>query len=431
MTDTKKKGGFGRSFALRLGIVFAALGFCALIATGVFFVLDEDETATGDATTVSPTATATPSTEPTERPTRKPTPTQPSITPNPSSVPIGGDQPGGPVPDIEGNIPENVNAGPEMATLQGELAALIEEYRQASGTDTAIAVTDLQTGEQISVNGNKAHKTGCVINFYALLAAVSEFQAGNASPWTNASNIKEGIGGSHPPFVRAFLQNYFGSDTAGIQRASEMMAAMGLIVTDYDHVPYYGGEDPPPNIATALETNLVLTKLWKGEIFNPEWTDYTMSVLNDGYYYVAYILPKYLPWHTTVGHKIGYFWDYDGWVNNDIGIVQFTGSDGLEKAYAISYYSQHAPSEYAGYSFGARLSLKVWNTMGPKYGSYVIPDVPYIPPVTSPPTPEPTPAPTPAPTAVPTPAPTAPPTPSPSPTPSRSPSPTPSPTITP
>lgn len=433
MTDSNTGGGFGRSFALRLGVVFAALSFFALIAFGAILLLDQDEAATGSATTVSPTATVSP--RPTAKPTQKPsaTVTPLQVTPNPSDVPAGGDQPSGPLPDVEGNIPENVNAGPEMIALQGELASLIDQYRQISGIDTAIAVTDMQTGETISVGGNTVHKTGCVINFYALLAAVSEFQQGNASPWTNTTNIKEGIGGSHPPFVRAFLQNYFGTDLAGIARAQELMASWGLTITTYDHVPYYGlSENPPPNIATALETNLILQKLWKRELFNEEWTNYTIDVLNDGYAYVAYIIPKYLPWNTEVGHKIGYFWDYDGWVNNDIGIVQFTGSDGLEKAYAISYYSQQAPSEYAGYSFGARLSLKVWNTMGPKYGAYAMPDVPYIPPATQPPAP-PTEPPTDTPTPPPTPAPTAAPTPSPSPTKSPSPTPTlsPSPTVSP
>jgi hypothetical protein len=409
-----------------LALVFATLTFFALAAFGAILLLDEDDTATGDATTASPSRTATVTPAPTAKPTRKPTATpEPTVTPNPSDIPAGGEVPGGQVPDVHGNIPENVNVGPEMSALQQELASLINQYKQQSGTDAAVAVTDLQTGETISVNGNAAHKTGCVINLYGLLAAVSEFETGAASPWSNASNIKEGIGGSHPPFVRAFLQNYFGSDTAGIARARELMAELGLVITTYDHVPYYGGEDPPPNLATALESNKTLAAIWNRQLFNDEWSQYTIDVLNDGYYYVAYILPKYLPWSATVGHKIGYHWDFDGWVNNDIGIVQFTGSDGQQKAYVISYYSQYAPSEYAGYSFGARLSLKVWNTMGPKYGASAMPDVPYIPPVTPPPTPEPTP------TEVPTPEPTQPPTPAPTPTPKPTKSPTPSPTRSP
>jgi hypothetical protein len=173
--------------------------------------------------------------------------------------------------------------------------------------------------------------------------------------------------------------------------------------------------------------------LWRGELFDSTWTAYTLDVLRDSFAYVDYILPKYLPWNATVGHKIGYFWDYDGWVNNDVGIVTFAGADGAEKAYAISYFSQYAPSEYAGYSFGARVSLAVWNRMAPRYGIAPRPDVPYVPPPPPPPPPTYTVAPTasPAPTAstIPTPTPvrTATPTPRPSatatPTPVRTPSP--------
>ncbi len=439
MSGSNRTGGFGRSLALRLGFVFGAMTLFTLIASATLLVLDQDEATTGNATTASPTDEATGTATPSPRPARSPTPasTTPAVTPNPSDIPAGGDQPSGPLPDVHGNIPENVNASSQMITMQQELNSLIEEYRAISGIDVGIAVTDLQTGQTVSVNGNKVHKTGCVINLYALLAAVTEFQAGNASPSSNYTNIKEGIGGSHPPFVRAFLDNYFGSYNTGVQRANELMDSWGLKITDYDHVPYYGGsDDPPPNIATALETNITLTQLWNRQLFNEEWSQYTLDVLRDGYAYVAYIIPKYLPWYATVGHKIGYFWDYDGWVNNDVGIVTFTGADGTDKSYAISYYSQFAPSEYAGYSFGARLSLKVWNHMAPIYGVSGQGDIPYIPPATRPPAPPPPPTepptdpPTEPPTAEPTPVPTPSPSPtkSPSPTPTRSPSPPPSPT---
>ena len=170
----------------------------------------------------------------------------------------------------------------------------------------------------------------------------------------------------------------------------------------FDHVPYYGTEPYQPNILTALETNDILARLWCGELFDPQWTDYTIGVLRNTFSYIDYILPKYLPPNATVGHKIGYHWDYDGWVNNDVGLVSFTGADGQQKAYAISYFSQYAPTEYHGYSFGARLSLIVWNFMATRYGLAPQPAPPPVPSIT--PTSTPTPAPetptlTPSPTA--------------------------------
>lgn len=386
-----------------------------LVAFIGVLMLSDDNSASGQdvaAFTQSPTPTnraATPT-------TAAPTPTPDTETPQ-----TGGDQPSGPLPDAQGNIPENVNLSPEMISLRDQVAAMIAEYKvSVPSIDVGVAVTDLTTGETASVGGNVVHKTGCVINFFGLLSAVDVFEAGQGSPSGQEYSIKKGIGGSYPPEVRNFLGNTFGNYQDGVQHARDLMASWGLKIASYDHVPYYGSSDnPPPNIVTPLEMNSVLTRLHRGQLFDAEWTNYTISVLNDSYSYVDYILPKYLPGTATVGHKIGYFWDYDGWVNNDVGLVSFTGADGNQKSYAISYFSQFAPSEYAGYSFGARISLAVWNFMAPRYGVPAQPVVNYAPPpplVTPPPEPTASPEPTQTPDA-PTATPTEPPTPSPTPTP--------------
>ncbi len=326
----------------------------------------------------------------------------------------------------------------------------IDDYKALAGNiDVAVAVTDLQTGQTVSVGGNVPHKTGCTINMFGLLAAVSEFQAGNASPDDVTYSISRGIGGSYPPEVKNFLQTVFGSHTDGVSRARELMKSWGMKTSFFDHVPYYGGEDPAPNILTALETNDILGRLYRGQLFNPEWTAFTLEKLRDIAYYVQYILPKYLPYGAAVAHKIGYYWDYDGWVNNDVGIVTFTGGDGQEKAYAITYLSQYARTEQIGYSFGARLSKVAWDYMAPKYGVaneawvpdiYIAPNPVYYPEPWAAPAPEPeaTPVPsiaassTPATSATPAPVPTTTPKPVATPAPTTAPAPatTPAPTPT-
>jgi hypothetical protein len=330
----------------------------------------------------------------------------------------------------QGAYAENVNLSPEMSSLQGDLQTMINDYkRSVPGIDVGVAVTDLVTGETLSIGGNALHKTGCVINFFALLSAVDMFQSGQSSPRGQEYSIRKGIGGSYPPEVKNFLGRTFGNYLTGVQHARDLMAGWGLSIANYDHVPYYGGANAAPNVVTPLETNDILTRLYRGQLFNQQWTAYTIGVLNDSYSYVNYILPKYLPYYATVGHKIGYFWDWDGWVNNDIGLVTFTGADGNEKAYAISYFSQYAPSEYAGYSFGARISQTVWNSVANRYGINPQPVVTAPPPPPVTPTPQPTD--TPAPTETPTPTPTPTPSPTPTPTPSASPTKSPSPTPTP
>ena len=325
-----------------------------------------------------------------------------------------------------------------MLGLKAELEQRIADYSASvGGIDVAVAVTDIQTGQTISVGGNTLHKTGCTINMFALFAAVDRFQAGLASPDGLWYPINKGIGGSYPPEVKHFLDVIYGSYTQGVDRAREMMAEWGMQASVFDHVPYYGGAEPPPNILTALELNDILNRLYHAQLFSPEWTGYTVQVLTDIAPYVQYILPKYLPSGASVAHKIGYYWDYDGWVNNDAGIVTFTGSDGQKKAYIISYLSQGARSEYTGYSFGATLSRVVWDHITPKYGVVSPPWSP--PPIVTPPpvhqpepeaTSTPTPAATPSPASTPKP-PTATPKPTPTVTPRPTPTPSPRPTATP
>src|SRR5207247_178732 len=128
----------------------------------------------------------------------------PSETPAPSPQEgTGGDQTSAPLPQTSGNRPEN-NASPDFLALRDQLESSIVAYdADVGGIDVAIAVTDLQNGETISVGGNVLHRTGCVINLFALLGVVSQFHAGNASPDGLAYSIKKGIGGSYPPEVRS------------------------------------------------------------------------------------------------------------------------------------------------------------------------------------------------------------------------------------
>ena len=365
---------------------------------------------------------------------------------NPPAASDAGDQPAGPQSPLAGAArPENANASPQFLALRDALASEIAEYQaQVGSIDVAVAVTDLQTGETISVGGNDVHKTGCTINLFALLATVGEFEAGRGDPASVAYNIRVGIGGSYPPQVKQFLQKVFPSYEAGVARAQEMMRSWGMVVSKFHQVPYYP-TGTQINALTALETNLALAKLYRGEMFSPEWTTYTLAKLREVNAGLNYILPGRLPSSASVAHKIGYYSDRDGWVNNDAGIVTFTGSDGGQKAYAITYFSQKARTEYTGYSFGARLSRIAWDWFDEKYGLGAPPTSPTTPPplaASAPPQPAPPPAtPSPAPEATPAPPqatpappestpspPVATPAPSPSPTPEPTPGPTPSPT---
>ncbi len=267
-----------------------------------------------------------------------------------------------PTPQAPGAEAPQVEVSEEFLALQAVLEDRIRNYYG----DVAICVSDLQTGEAICVNGDALHRTGCTINMFALFVAVEEFEAGRAKPEDWAYWIKIGIGHSSPPEVAVFVRGIKGSLEEGVGRANELMQSWGMRDSVYGYVPFYPGPDWRPNILTARETNMVLAKLYRGELFSAEWTAYTIERLLDIKPGLNYVLPLFLPPEVRVAHKIGYHPDWDGWVYNDVGIVTMERG-GKQIAYAISYLSQAMPSEYAAYIFGAQLSRVVYDWFDQRY----------------------------------------------------------------
>ena len=85
---------------------------------------------------------------------------------------------------------------------------------------------------------------------------------------------------------------------------------MGILLGPslFDHVPFYGTTDQN-NLLTTLETNMALTKLYRGQLFDAQWTSYVLGVLHDIKPGLNYIIPGQLPAEASVAHKIGYYDD--------------------------------------------------------------------------------------------------------------------------
>lgn len=324
-----------RVFGLALAAIAITLVACA----------EPDEPAPTLTTTAIPTATPQP---PTPTPIIE-VPESPSPLPEPAKPPVWG----------------NISA--DLMDLRYQLADEIAAYKEAyPAIEVSIAVTDLQSDETVSVNGDRLQRSACTISMFALMAAVKEFEAGNATPEQYSRLIRSGIGSSYPPSVWQFMTAIFDNAKDGVARAQEMMHSWGLEESVFDHVPYYG-DGIEDNLLTSRETNSTLSMLYHYELFSTEWTDFTMDQLLAIDTDLNYILPGNLPDTATVAHKMGYHWDRDGWVVNDAGIVTFTGADGETKAYVVSYLSQKDPTQSAGYSFGATLSRIVWDHFEGKY----------------------------------------------------------------
>lgn len=345
-----------------------ALSLLGAVAAAVLIACNSAGSASAPSTSEQPARPSVTRSPTIATQTSPPAPSPAAIFPPGSEPPSGGDAPAGPSAGRYGTIPENVRLSPEFSLLQIALKQQIDAYAASTGTEAAIAVTDLQTGQTLSVRGNVAQRTGCTINMYALLAITSEFQAGRADPAAVAGLVKIGIGSSYPPDVRAFLDTVFGNYHVGDQRARELRASWGMTASLFDHVPYYA-TGPQNNLLTALESNLAWTKLAQGDLFDPQWTAYALGKLRDIKPGLNYIVPGQLPAEATVAHKIGYYDDTDGWVVADAGLVTFADSAGQQRAYVITYLSQQDSTEYAGYSFGAKLSRMVWDWMYPRYSN--------------------------------------------------------------
>jgi hypothetical protein len=68
-------------------------------------------------------------------------------------------------PVCDPSVPAAPQPAPDMLTLRSNIDAAIAR----SGINTAVAITDLRTGETIDVNGNMNRLPGCTINLFVLM----------------------------------------------------------------------------------------------------------------------------------------------------------------------------------------------------------------------------------------------------------------------
>ncbi len=264
-----------------------------------------------------------------------------------------------------GFFKENHPPDAGMATLQQQLAEEIE----ASSFDAAVAVTDLQTGQTIAVNGDQPRLPGCSANFFVLLRAVMDLQEGRYPESWVGDLISSTIYSSNPVTARDVLKISANGDVAaGVRSVNELYALLGMKGSLYDHLPAYGFEYSlmgTSNLLTANDVNRALRALWEERVVSPEWRDYLLTKMTDVKPGLQYLIPAGVAADAVVSHKNGFFWE-SGWVDNDIGIVRFT-RNGRTYAYAISFFTQWVPTKYADIPLGQTVSSLVWQYFEAKY----------------------------------------------------------------
>jgi hypothetical protein len=263
------------------------------------------------------------------------------------------------------NIVERPPAA-DMVHLQQNIAAAVAR----ESFSTAVAITDLQTGETIHVNGHTPRLPGCTINLFALMAVVIDLQHGRYSEPRPGDLIGQTINRSDPVTARTLMAHWLGGGDVytGVRRTNDLMRSLGMNNTLMDHPPAYLHETlyGLPNVTTALDANRGLRAIWDGRVLTPGWRDYLlhkMTLVKPG---LNYLIPAGTGPGARSSHKNGFLFA-EGWADNDIGIVWFERG-GQRFGYAISFFTQHVPRQYADIPLGQQVSRLAWQWFTARYG---------------------------------------------------------------
>lgn len=256
--------------------------------------------------------------------------------------------------------------GGDMVWLQDQLTAAIDEYWIPG--DYAVAVTDLQTGETVSVNGDRQQLSGCVINLFALYQIVRDLWFAQYPQDFVEGLVAETIWSSNASTARELYGIIGNGDVVeGVRRVERMIhEELHLDAVVLDHPPAFGESIgvSPDNWVTALSMNQALGALWHGQVVSePSWRAFLLSHMTQvkpGLNYLTAAVPA------VVSHKNGFLPTSGGYVDNDTGIVRLQ-RDGTEYAYAITFLSAGVAEEYADITLAQQLGSLAYQVMAARY----------------------------------------------------------------
>lgn len=272
-----------------------------------------------------------------------------------------------PAPAVAQTPPATAVA-PSMATLQAELRRLIETTKVAG--EYAVAVTDLQTGETISVNGDRPQLAACSVNLLMLTQAMLDLQSGRVREEQVGTLMARTIYASNAVTAHSLYGVLGNGDVLrGLRRVTTLINRLGMEDTVLDHPPGFSRESlglDRNNWMTALDMNRALQAIWEGPILETRWRDdflERLELVKPGLNYLTAIVPA------EVSHKNGFFQASDRtYVDNDAAIVRFT-HEGKEYAYAISIFSQWVPKKYADIPLSQSIVNTTWLFFQARYAS--------------------------------------------------------------
>lgn len=257
----------------------------------------------------------------------------------------------------------------DMLALRDRLGGTIYN----SGINAAMAITDLQTGETIDVNGTDPRLPGCTLNLFVIMWVVQELQAGTVAERDAGDIIAQTINRSDPILARRMLRDWVGDNNVyrGLDRMNVYLQALGMTSTIMDHPPAFPEESLHNDVSfnnstTARDANKALRTLWDGGVVSPQWRDYLlqkMTLVKPG---LQYIIGS-AGYGATRSHKNGFLYE-QGWADDDIGIVWFERG-GKRYGYAISFYSQYLRGKYDAIPLAQNVAAIAYDWFAARYGA--------------------------------------------------------------
>ncbi|MBK6663467.1 MAG: serine hydrolase [Thermoflexaceae bacterium] len=348
------------------GLMAAVAVLGGLLAALPLFVPGAAPAAHADGPTLgstpkTPTPVRTPRITPTPRATRTPGPDgRRLVIPGVS----GADQP--PSPTATPAISRPLAPAPAMQGLRARLQAAIDSY--AVGGTYAIAVTDLQTGEMVSVNGRQPQISGCVMNIFVLIAAMQDASWG-AYPMSRVQTLIANTLWSSDAASARQLYGITGGGAIlkGVQRVQSMADGLGLRDVFIDHPPGYPNESlglDANNWVTAEDVNGMLAALYGGRLLDEPYRTQLLDAMTRVRPELNYLLGSGLT--GLVSHKNGFLFEGGGWVDNDAGIVRFTRG-GREYAYAVTFLAMDVDGYLGDVVLGQALTRMTWEHFSAAY----------------------------------------------------------------
>lgn len=233
----------------------------------------------------------------------------------------------------------------------------------------AISVLDLDSGERYSYRGDVLQRSGCVINFFALLLALSDVQDGLRDLSSVEWNITDVLGYSDAAAAYVLYEDLGDGDVFyGMERVEAFMYdTFGLYDAVLDHPPGYEWDTrglDSNNWVTADTMTMALAMLYRGEILAEPWREYFLERMTEVRPGLNYLLAT-LPPSALVAHKNGWFDYEEGLVENDTAIIRFEVA-GQQRAYAITYLSD-SPDMWQSIQLGQAVTNAVYAYFGGGY----------------------------------------------------------------